>query len=877
MTQAWILFPQTSAPATALGGKAAALRDLQHHGLPIPAWFVISPDAWQQCRPMVTDEATVRPTAELGAAWQAAAQVIAGPDGLLAVRSSASDEDGGEHSFAGQLDSFLAVTLAELPGKVAAVWRSAFSERIRAYRHERGLGEPRPPAVLVQHLVDADAAGVAFSADPVSGEWGTTVVSAVIGLGTQLVGGDGDADTWRVDRHGVLSERLIVAKSHAHRPAAAGSGKTALDSGEGVCRIVVSTPLAPALSDAQVVAVAALAQSCAAVKGRPQDIEWAIRDGELFLLQSRPITTLARLVDPHGRAALWDNSNIAESYGGVTTPLTYSFARRAYEEVYRQFCRLMGVPAARIAAHDDTFRAMIGLIRGRVYYDLLNWYRVLALLPGFQANRGFMEQMMGVKEGLPPELAGEFSTPTTWQRVRDGVSLAGSLLGLLRNHLTISGQIRRFYARLNEALAPPRIPLARQRADELVASYRALERKLLTRWDAPLTNDFLAMIFYGVLRKRCRAWCGDADGTLQNDLIGGEGGVVSAEPALRVRALADLVRGDLPFAAALRTASVPCIIAAARGKPAFWSAYNDYLRQFSDRCLEELKLESLTLENDPLPLLRAVGHFAARTAEAPGNIPVQKRGEAEQRVAGHLRWRPLRRLLFRWVLRHARARVRDRENLRFERTRLFGQVRRIVVELGRRLHAVGVLDQPRDVFHLELEEVLGFVSGTATCHDLRALAQARMQAYAGYAATPAPAERFPTRGWVAVGNPFTAATQVTDIPANDNDQSRRGTGCCPGVVRGRARVVRDPRGVELPSGSILVAERTDPGWIMLFPAAAGLIVERGSLLSHSAIVARELGLPAVVGVPGCTTWIVDGDLIELDGASGLIRKLEAPL
>jgi phosphohistidine swiveling domain-containing protein len=875
MASPWILLGDAALDEHGFGGKAGALRTLGLHGLPIPAWFAIDPQAWHACRSGVADERTVMADAAMAQAWILAATTLVGPDGLLAVRSSASDEDGGEHSFAGQLDSFLAVQPQEVPVMVAAVWRSAFSERILAYRSSRGLGPPTPPAVLVQRLVAADAAGVAFSADPVSGRWGMAVVSAVVGLGTRLVGGDGAADSWRVDRSGVILDRVIAEKTHAHRPQPAtmhGSAAAA----EGVIDVPVADPCAPALTDQQVLEVTQLARRCAVAQGRPQDIEWAFLQGQLFLLQSRPITTLGTLADPDARAALWDNSNIAESYGGVTTPLTYSFARRAYEEVYRQFCRLMGVRQSALDAHNETFRAMIGCVRGRVYYDLLNWYRVLALLPGFQANRGFMEQMMGVKEGLPRELSGEFSPPGGWARFCDSLRLAGSLFGLARNHLTMPRQIRVFYDRLNQALSVPRVPLELQRADELVASYRELERKLLTRWDAPLTNDFFAMIFYGLLRKLCAQWCQDLDGTIQNDLVGGEGGVVSAEPAVRVRALAALVRPDPAFAELLRTGNVAQMITAARERPTFLQSYQDYLVRFGDRCLEELKLESATLEDDPLPLFRAIGHFAARDAQVPTDHAVVARARAEARVDERLRWRPLRRLLFSWVLRHARARVRDRENLRFERTRLFGRARRLVVELGRRLHAVGVLDSPREVFYLELEELLGFVTGTTSCHDLRALAQARSRAYDRYRSEPPPADRFPTRGWVGATNRFTPDAAKGTVAPDSGTESRQGTGCCPGIVRGPARVVRDPRGVELPTGSILVAERTDPGWIMLFPAAAGLVVERGSLLSHSAIVARELGLPAVISIPGCTQWIQDGELIELDGTTGVVRKIIAP-
>src|SRR5690606_33916305 len=128
---------------------------------------------------------------------------------------------------------------------------------------------------------------------------------------------------------------------------------------------------------------------------------------------------------------LWDNSNIVESYGGMTTPLTYSFARRAYEEVYQELCRILGVPRATIQAHQPVFANMIGLIRGRIYYNLLNWYRVLALLPGFKTNRRFMEQMMGVKESLPDSIVADLAAATWRERLVDRVDLARTVVGLV--------------------------------------------------------------------------------------------------------------------------------------------------------------------------------------------------------------------------------------------------------------------------------------------------------------------------------------------------------------------------------------------------------------------------------------------------------------
>ena len=228
--------------------------------------------------------------------------------------------------------------------------------------------------------------------------------------------------------------------------------------------------------------------------------------------------------------------------------------------------------------------------------------------------------------------------------------------------------------------------------------------------------------------------------------------------------------------------------------------------------------------------------------------------------------------MFRWVLRHARARVRDRENLRLERTRLFGRVRRIFVEIGRRFHAAGLLADPRDVFYLEVDEVLGLVEGRSTCASIRSLAALRRAEFAAFERAPAPPSRFETRGIVSLGQTFDEQRVRWRQPAATNG---KGQGCCPGVVRGPVRIVRDPRPVDLSERAVLVAEHTDPGWILVLPSALGVLVERGSLLSHAAIVTRELGIPSIVGLPGITRWLEDGDWIEMDGSRGTVRRIPA--
>lgn len=871
-----------------MGGKAAALSSLAGTGLRIPAWFVIAPEAFEAGLTAAQRHALLRAEdqkelRELFAAVMPASEVMAEVEErfaaldcdarFVAVRSSGVQEDGVEHSFAGQFDSFLSVTRERLADRIIDVWRSGFSERVLAYRRENDLeGLPQAPAVLVQEMVDSEVSGVAFSADPVTGRRSVAVVSALHGLGTALVGGDADADTWRVNFDGRLLERDIVAKNLAHRPAP--------DSAEGVAEQEVAEPAAsePALTDEDAARVAELARRAERHFGRPQDIEWAMRDGELFLLQSRPITSLAITPDPDGVRAIWDNSNIVESYSGITTPLTFSFALHAYEGVYREFCRLLGVTRAKIAANDLTFRRMLGLVQGRVYYNLLNWYRVIALLPGYTFNRRFMEQMMGVRESLPDEITAGAATASRTARLLDLLRLGRTMGGMVANQVRLPRMIDRFYDRLDRALAPPDPPLEARRLDQLVADYRALESSLLTRWDAPLINDFFAMIFFGVLGRLTAKWCPDEEdehGSLHNDLVCDQGGMISAEPARRIVEMATVAARDPELTAILCDGAVKAAEGALRAHEELARLYDDYLDTFGDRCLDELKLESTTLQDDPEPLLRSIGHAAARLSRGqPFDTGIQSsvRQSAEERVRRALARRPLRRAVFAWVLRNARGRVRDRENLRFERTRLFGRVRRIFLEAGRRLFAEGVLDDPRDVFCLELDEIVAYTEGAAACDDLRGLAGVRCRAFERYAELEAPADRFETCGAPYIANSYAASAASAAGEADaEAENGLRGLGCCPGVVRGRARVIRDPRGAELQQGEILVAERTDPGWIMLFPAAAGILVERGSLLSHSAIVAREMGIPAIVSIAGVTSRIETGNWVEMDGARGTVR------
>jgi pyruvate,water dikinase len=224
----------------------------------------------------------------------------------------------------------------------------------------------------------------------------------------------------------------------------------------------------------------------------------------------------------------------------------------------------------------------------------------------------------------------------------------------------------------------------------------------------------------------------------------------------------------------------------------------------------------------------------------------------------------------RFLVQQARKHVKNREIMRFARTKTFGLLRAMLNRIGRELHARGLLDAPHDVYLLEIDEVTGFVDGSATCTNLRGLTRLRGEENARYRAMPEPDDRFTTTGAVHIGNAFRSSA------GSASEGALHGTPCSPGRVRGPVRVIRSPKDDLTLRGEILVAARTDPGWVPLYPSASGLLIERGSVLSHSAIVARELGLPTIVNVPHLMERLRDGIIVEMDATTGVITIVDAP-
>ncbi|OGQ09892.1 MAG: hypothetical protein A2138_11005 [Deltaproteobacteria bacterium RBG_16_71_12] len=864
-----------------MGGKGAGLWALSRlrasTGAEVPDFFVVPTDVFTSCAaPLLEDarravqHARARDRAALeraSASLVARARALALPDGLadaladraatlavdsggaVAVRSSANVEDSATRSFAGQLSTEVGVAAGEVAQAVRRCWSSLYAPGCLAYIAEAGLAiDDIAVAVVVQRLVRARVAGVAFSARP-DGALDEAVVVACLGLGETVVQGRPDVDSWVFERAGSTWRATIGDKRR----------RIVLDErgGERAEEVPVAERVAPSLDDGERARVLALVDAAAAARGRAMDVEWAIDErGVLNALQARPITTL-----PAGGACFFDRANVVESFPGITGPLTFSQARESYQHVFRNTLRRLGVPHQTLLDEDATFRSLIGYVQGRVYYNTASWVRVLSLIPGAEPYLKAWEQMIGVsskaREGTSARAAGVLGT------VRTALRFLWHIVWLDVEHRAFVRRFDRAHAQVMAA------DLAKLDAHALIELYRGMNASLLDGWEVTFLNDGVAFLFTAIAKAQL-AKTGAGPEVLPG-LLAADGELESTRPLTALRALA----AELPPALATKLAAV--VEGGAfppraddDGERAALSRLDDWLRQFGDRRAEELKLESPSFREEPRPLVRLLLAARDHDVAALGARSGARRSDAERQArlafAGH----PLRRLVAAASLALARRSVRWREASRLRRTRGFGGIRRLFVELGRRLAADRVIAAADDVFFLETDEVLQAIKGCAPPDDPAALVEARRARLAAWAAER-PRERFATRGIVAA-HPIPARP----APSAASDGELRGIACASGVARGRALVVRDPRSAPDTAGRVLIAETTDPGWVFLLAPAAALVAEKGSLLSHTAIIGRELGVPTVVNVANATELIPDGALVEVDGSSGIVRILAEP-
>jgi pyruvate,water dikinase len=814
-----VLRPGESGPPELVGGKACGLQQLSRLGLKVPRWITVTTAA------VATPDMPWSP--RLGRALDCGLERL-GTGRDVAVRSSAVGEDSSSNSYAGQLRTILNVDPRNVAAAVRDCWASAFAGRAVLYRQARGLdATPLRMAVVIQEMVDARVSGVAVTADPITGV-PALIVTAGQGLGEGVVTDAVETQTYRRD--------LGVEQWQVE----AGAGRI--------------------LSDHELAVLAAALQRIDQAAGCPQDVEWAFdRAGTLWLLQARPLTTI-----PGGELAIWDDSNIGESYPGLTQPLTASFVRLAYERLFGRALRLAGAPRRRVEGAQPILANLVGSIRGRLYFNLVNYYRLFLLIPGLERTVSKWETALGITHHIDPTT---LARRPRWARIWNGL-LAVRTAGCVAFRLfRLQADVRRFHASAAALLRSyGQADFSVAPVEESWRAFQRIVREFLDDWVVLILNDFFAFVLNDQVARLCR----DIGGVrLHQQLLVRKVELHSLAPLQSVLALVNAARAEPAVMALLRSKRSAQEVWEDLGRTgaAFRRHAERHLLLHGERTIDELKLETPSLTETPWVIVSVVRNhldFVAPLDDRRGGLDgafVDR--ELARRLQGH----PLKLMYARWLVRWTRRAIADRESMSYARARAYGVLRRLFRAMGEALARTGVLRQPRDIFYLTLEDL-------EAGRGLGDLVERRKSEYERYAAETPPPHRIVCRGPVSVDHLTPVHSPAAEAGANG---VLRGVPCSPGRVRGIARVLHSPSPGERIDGEILIAPVTDPGWIFLMLGAAGLVVERGSILSHTAILGRELDLPTVVGAERATQRIASGDEIEIDGGTGEIRLLRRAL
>ncbi|HEX8439264.1 PEP/pyruvate-binding domain-containing protein, partial [Archangium sp.] len=777
-----------------------------------------------------------------------------------AVRSSATLEDLPDASFAGQQDTFLNVRGEQaLLEKLRACWVSLFTDRAILYRRQHGYpsGAARL-AVVVQRMVSPDVSGILFTADPVSGSRAVCSIDASYGLGEALVSGLVNADLYRARKAtGELLEVRLGDKALALWPLPEGGTEKRL--------VPEEKRSARALDDATVARLVEAGRRIESLRGGPQDIEWCLEGGQLFIVQARPITTLFPLPEPapaDGALHVYLSFSHAQVNTAVLPPMSLSLP-----PLFIPF-------GGRTHEGRSVLLAQAG---GRLYLDLT------PMLHRAPFSRFLPRLVDSIVVGTAERLASLRPRPE-FQVGREKAALP--LGPLLKAARPVLGRVRRRFLhprpeearkQFEAAMDAWRQKWARdfQEAAPGAPRLRLFRQELSTVFSELMLTHAAPALMAGLLSWKLvgRMAGGRVDERTMQALLRGLEGNVTTDMDLALGDVADVARESPEVASLLRRDGSIATLDALRGVAGaerFLAAWDGFIARYGHRCPGELDIALPRWGEEPSSLLRILsgmlhsevsGEHRRRHAAA-----TREAEQATQRILEAVGQGPLgavRRRMARGLVARLRAYMSLREHPKFLLIQLFQHGRRVILEAGRLAVERGLLADATDVWMLDLDELIATLEGQA--EGVREKVAARHETWKRYARL-SPPPLLTSEGEV----PALSAASAAELPG-----VLKGMGASVGIFEGTARVVLDPAREVLRPGEILVAPFTDPGWTPLFIHAGALVMEVGGLMTHGSVVAREYGLPAVVGVTGATQRIRTGQRIRVDGDRGQVILLES--
>lgn len=758
----------------------------------------------------------------------------------ISVRSSAPIEDGEKSSFAGQFDSYLNVEGSQVIENILRCISSFWNFGVITYRKSKKiLSREYQFAIVLQQMVNAASSGVAFSVNE-NQNMADALIVAGYGVGEGVVTDQTDTDTYKVDR-----QSRTVAADVSHKE------KMFSNDENGISEKAVPADQqhAQVLSIEEVLTVFDATLKAEEILGFPSDVEFAFdQKGNFHLLQMRPITTIDK-----NEVIILDNTNIIESYPGLTLPLSYTFALKNYQIVFKNSAKAFWVSKAKVNQLELVFDDLLHLFKGRVYYRLDNWYRMIGIVHKSKRSIKAWETAVGLKDSQESKKKSNFSAL---------IKMTLASLWMLINH---PFRVPRFFRVFNSNYEKLRnFSDLKGSPQKLWSHYNKYTQRLFKQWYITIVNDFLAFKFFGLLQGALKKFGISSDGSIANDIITNHLKVESELAIINVLKLKKIVQNEKSLLTLFKE-EPNHILKEIHGEKhvEFLVEFKNHLDVYGDRTLAELKLETPSLRQHPETLILLIKN------QLKSNITLESYLQNKDEIK-NLAWKKIKEKSGFLGIKHLTLKVltfiaasglKNRENMRFSRTRAFGAIKEIFIEIGKHLAKDGVISVAEDVFYLELSDLETYAN-TGELPTQQSHIASLKTAYSDYKSLTLPDRVIYHKG----NEPHFESIANYNLLSNEY----KGLAVSKGTVTAEVVVVDEPDFSIDVTGKILITRMTDPGWVFLMSQASGIISEKGSLLSHTAIIGRELGIPVVVGLSHATQIFKNGQVITLDGNTGLI-------
>lgn len=668
---------------------------------------------------------------------------------LFAVRSSFAEEDSTETSFAGQFETILNVKRNEILQAVRKVQDSVYADNVRYYKKE--LQKADKMQVIIQEMVQSQFSGVIFTSNP------TGLLNEMV-----LVVGEGLGDR-------VVEDRVDTVTYYYHK-----EDGIFYSNQEG------------SLPEYLIKELFEQAKKIEQIFQTPMDIEFGIQDEVVYILQARPITNIN-----YDNLIILDNSNIVESYPGISLPMTQSFVKEIYYKVFKSLVLRLTQDGKLVEGMDGLLQHMTDVANGRIYYRISNWYDVLNLLPFSKKIISIWQKMLGVSNTEVHFNIENISLKTKCKVCKSFVQLLYSVprqMEELNTYFTKKLPIYRKQLEQAETI------------EQLLIFYKQIKEDLVTRWDITLANDMYAFLFTALAGKR-------------NKDIANIKNLESMKPVHEIQKILRIVE-QYGY------------------HEEYEAAKKAYIDQYGDRCLNELKLETMTYRTNPELFDAYIRSQIITNIEEHQDAPSKN-----------------------FFVQRAKCGIMNREISRMNRSRIFGIMRDILLKIGQIMVSQGQIEKQQDIFYLFMDEI-------ADQREYIELVNQRKVEYQGY-------EKLPMYSRLVfmdhIVNKETSHVQSATL---SNENQLLGIASSRGCVTGEVIVIDSARQDIDTTGKIIVTKTTDPGWVLLIKNSLGIIAENGSILSHTAIITRELKKPSIVNVKNATTILKTGNIVELDAYKG---------